>query len=404
MANKENKHAAAEQYVGYLYQSRFALYYLLDLDDDSCELFIERNDDFELLQDGTVSLASLKHRSDGTHLTDLSVDFWKSINIWIDAYNKQNKLSSNLKFLLFTTASASSDTFLNKLIGDHLSNINIVDDADSALSRTESKLILEIKKKYDRFSEEEKMDFFARVQIVDSTIRIENIAEKIQNRYLKTAFRQNRKHIYHHFLGWWESQVLDLLTGKKTTSIKGFEVTDKLASIASQYHVDDLPINFQDATPSDIVSAGLEKMMFVKQLQAIQVAPTSIQYAILDYFRACEQRSLWAREKLLIDDDLVKYENKLEEEWRRYKDALTYKLSGSASEDKLRDIGHALYNWAQFESQSLRIRTKVTEEYVRRGHFHILANEEPTPRIYWHPLFLDRIATILGGPIDGTVE
>jgi hypothetical protein len=43
---------------------------------------------------------------------------------------------------------------------------------------------------------------------------------------------------------------------------------------------------------------------------------------------------------------------------------------------------------------ALRIRERVTEPYVVRGGFHILANSRP-PRVYWHPQFLRRIGALL---------
>jgi len=44
----------------------------------------------------------------------------------------------------------------------------------------------------------------------------------------------------------------------------------------------------------------------------------------------------------------------------------------------------------------IRIRERVSEPYVVRGAFHILANERPTPRVYWHPRFLARLGQLLG--------
>jgi hypothetical protein len=38
----------------------------------------------------------------------------------------------------------------------------------------------------------------------------------------------------------------------------------------------------------------------------------------------------------------------------------------------------------------------VTEPYVTRGSFHILADTAPEPRVYWHPRFLDRVGEVLG--------
>nr|WP_143432992.1 ABC-three component system protein [Herbaspirillum camelliae] len=47
-------------------------------------------------------------------------------------------------------------------------------------------------------------------------------------------------------------------------------------------------------------------------------------------------------------------------------------------------------------SSTLRIRERVTEPYVVRGGFHILANSRPLPRVYWHPRFLSRVGQLLG--------
>src|ERR1039458_3185389 len=74
------------------------------------------------------------------------------------------------------------------------------------------------------------------------------------------------------------------------------------------------------------------------------------------------------------------------------------KLDAGSAESVLREAGQQLYQWADLESgniSSLRIRERVTEPYIVRGGFHILANIPPAPRIYWHPLFLERLRRFL---------
>jgi hypothetical protein len=46
------------------------------------------------------------------------------------------------------------------------------------------------------------------------------------------------------------------------------------------------------------------------------------------------------------------------------------------------------------------IRPLVTEPYVMRGSYHILANEEK-PRVWWHPKFLERLQVLLAVPAGG---
>jgi hypothetical protein len=119
----------------------------------------------------------------------------------------------------------------------------------------------------------------------------------------------------------------------------------------------------------------------------------------LDYYRAFEQRSAWARENLLVLGEVEEYEDRLADEWARYRDVAFERLKVDSVAEALREAGATLYNWAEFETgkiESLRIRARVTEPYVVRGSFHILADTRPEPKVYWHPRFLDRLGEALG--------
>ena len=97
--------------------------------------------------------------------------------------------------------------------------------------------------------------------------------------------------------------------------------------------------------------------------------------------------------------EVEEYEDRLADEWGRYKDVAFEKLKDDSAEEALREAGTTLYNWAEFETgkiESLRIRARVTEPYVLRGSFHILADATPEPKVFWHPRFLDRLGELLG--------
>lgn len=92
-----DQYAAGEQGLGYIYQPRFALLKLLQWPEDTSVL-IEKDDDLDFVNsDGVKTLASLKHKGDGDTLTDLSTDFWKSVRIWLDRYNRDGKTEANLR-------------------------------------------------------------------------------------------------------------------------------------------------------------------------------------------------------------------------------------------------------------------------------------------------------------------
>jgi hypothetical protein len=119
-----------------------------------------------------------------------------------------------------------------------------------------------------------------------------------------------------------------------------------------------------------------------------------VENAVLDYYRAFEQRSRWVREELLIDEELEGYERRLVDEWERIRLALQDEVDiPNLTEYELRHLGRKLLNWVE-QVADIRIRKEVTVPYVMRGSYHILADGEP-PQIWWHPQFLERLEGLL---------
>lgn len=93
---------------------------------------------------------------------------------------------------------------------------------------------------------------------------------------------------------------------------------------------------------------------------------------------------------------MEEYEDRLVEEWIRYREVIFEKIHSESEEEIFKATGKELYRWAELETRSLRIRERVTEPYVVRGAFHILANARPTPRVFWNPQFMRRLGALLG--------
>ncbi len=390
--------SAAEPALGYTYQARFALLRLLQLPEDNAVL-MEKDDDLDFVDgEGGKSLASLKHKATGDRLTDLSPDFWKSINIWLSRYKRDKRTESVLSFFLFTTSKVSEDSFLvNFLRRGPSDTSSVLTLVEAALLRSTSQLILPIKAEFDQLSRDEKLDFLSRVMIFDSSPRIEDVPEIIIDRHMRTVQRDFRRPIYEHLEGWWNNLVIELLSKIRTSEVFGHEVSDKLVSICDEYKTDNLPIDFRGAKPEGKIYPEKDPRLFVAQLREIGISIDRIQYAIYDYFRAFKQRSSWARENVLVTSEIEDYEDRLIEEWGRFRDVLFENLDIEGAESALREAGKELYRWAELDTGHLRIRARVSELYVVRGNFHILANERPSPKVYWHPRFLERLDAILTG-------
>ncbi|WP_338121653.1 ABC-three component system protein, partial [Erwinia persicina] len=247
-------------------------------------------------------------------------------------------------------------------------------------------------------SDEQKDDFLSRIIIFDGGPRIEDLPTIIKNQHMRIIRRDNRDAIFERLEGWWNNTIVDLLTGKRKEAIFGYEISDKLAAFSEEYKSDNLPITFRGKMPVGEIDAMNDPRLFVVQLREIGVSSNRIRNAILDYYRAFEQRSSWARENLLVTGEMEDYEDRLVDEWSRYKDVVFEELDENSADEVLITAGKALYQWADLESgniHSLRIRERVTEPYVVRGGFHILANSRPLPKIFWHPHFLNRVGQLL---------
>ncbi|WP_273968475.1 ABC-three component system protein [Burkholderia pseudomallei] len=397
-----DKFAAGEQGLGYIYQARLALLQLLQLPEDTA-VFLEKDDDLDFVDsEGGKSLASLKHKAVGDRLTDLSIDFWKSVRIWLVRYKHDGRSASNLRFFLFTTGTVSDSSFLKRFLPVQLSTndeaMTLAEQAEDALGRSRSELIGNIAEAFNELTLSEKEDFLARILILDSNPRIEAIPDTIRDMHMRSIRREHRNAVFERLEGWWNDAVIKQLTGGRDGGIFGYEVSDKLSALSEEYKLDNLPITFRGKAPAGEIDTENDPRTFVVQLRQIGVSSNRIRNAILDYYRAYEQRSEWARENLLVSGEIEDYEDRLVDEWSRYKDVVFEELDENSAEDVLLRAGRELYTWADQQTgnyESLRIRARVTEPYVTRGSFHILADAAPEPRVYWHPRFLDRVGHLL---------
>jgi hypothetical protein len=340
-------------------------------------------------------LASLKHKAPGDTLTDLSTDFWKSVRIWLKYYLETGRISSEVRFFLFTTATISEGSFLVQFADPSSDPEERVRAAQAALGTSRSQVITAIGGELDQLGEREREDFYSRITIIDGAVRITDIPDQI-NQHLRTVRRESREALFQRLEGWWTDQVIKILTGHRHDPIYGYEVSDKLSALAEEYRSDSLPITFRNRLPDEEIDVANDPRIFVEQLRFLELSATRIQNAIIDYYRAFEQRSSWARENLLVSGEIEEYEDRLVDEWTRYREIVFEDIDDSSEAEVCLRAGRELYRWAEMETSMLRIRERVTEPYVIRGAFHILANARPSPWVYWHPRFLQRLGELLG--------
>lgn len=397
MSPENNVFSASEPALGYFYQPRYALLQLLRLPEETV-CFIERDDDIDFAdaEEGRV-LASLKHKAPGDTLTDLSPDFWKSVRIWLDYYLKNDIATKSVSFFLFTTGRAGVGSFMERFLPRTGRVEDLAHGVSELLAGSESKTIKKTKDLLETLPKEKWPDFFRRITIFDNQERIQDIPQLIMNEKLRTVRPQSRRPVYERLEGWWNNACIDILTGQRNEPLRGAEVSEMLSSIAEQFREDNLSIDFEHAEPEEGVNPDTDERYFVRQLRSVGLRSDRIRRAIVDYYRAFEQRGLWLRENAELSGELEQYDDRLVDEWARLREIVFEELAADSPEELLQATGRELLNRLTTSDHSnLRIRPRVTATFVTMGSYHMLSNEE-TPRVHWHPRFADRIAEILHG-------
>ncbi|MHC8361998.1 ABC-three component system protein [Pseudomonas sp. LS2P72] len=401
-----DRYSAREQGLGYIFQPRFALFQALDLPEDTA-IVIEKEDDLDFEDaSGTKTLASLKHKAVGDRLNDLSVDFWKSVNIWLTRYTGNGRIESNFQFFLFTTSTVAPGSFLEFFLHgadttDALPSVWEVTQA--TLHSSESKALLKVKGLLSTLSDPEKEDFVSRITIVDDVPRIQDLPALIKGQKMRVIRPEHREAVFERLEGWWNDMIIQMLCDPDFDPITGSDVSEKLHAFSEEYRADNLPITFEDAEPEKPIEVATDNRLFVLQLRHLHLSPSRVRNAILDYYQAFEQRSAWARQRLTGAEEIEAYEQRLTNEWKRHRDIIfdeAFEMSEEdCSDSRLVAAGKKLYTWAEIEAQKLehlKIRARVTAPYVVRGSYQILANKRPHPAVYWHPRLLDHLANSTG--------
>jgi hypothetical protein len=325
------------------------------------ELVLEGLDDIVLGQDGApLDLLQTKHNSVPARLTDASPQLWKTMRIWSTHVKSGRVQVPPTTLSLITTAVAPVDSAASLLRSGQGRNCAVaLDKLKEVASESDNNELKAAFTAFGGLTPEQQLQLIEAVQVLDGSPDISDVGVQIRDRIRAAVDRQNRDALYERLEGWWFGKVVDQLRSKDPMPLAGFEVYDKLRSIAEQFGPNALPIDYLDAKP-DSVDPQTDNRMFVQQLRAIEVGIPRIEKAILDYYRAFEQRSRWAREELLIGDELESYERRLIDEWERFAAALTDEMPSTVSEPQLKRVGRQIFNWME-QTADFRVRPNVTE-------------------------------------------
>lgn len=385
--NDLNKFDATASMVGYLYQCRYALFKALvaTREQPAAEISIERFDDVAFEQNGTpFELIQTKHhlgRSGG--LGDASSDIWKTLRVWSERTTADPRSLLSTRFFLITTAQATDGSAAALLRTDGRDESSALTLLEETATTSTNQSNASAYAAFLALRSDQRLALLEAVTVLDGSPGILNMLPDIEAELHHASRNEHLPLLVERLEGWWFSQVIAVLSGQSSSTIPVIAVEAKIEELRESFRRDTLPVDFAHIGIDETILAEHDDRIFVRQLRRIEVGPKRIEWAIRDYYRAFEQRSRWARDELLVDNEIAHYEQGLVEAWEPRFEGACEDLDPIDEQGKIR-IGKALFKWAENEA-NFPLRS-VRERFLTHGSLHILANRLA---VGWHPDFRD---------------
>jgi hypothetical protein len=397
--------SAADSALGYLYQVRLALLWSLRRAKNGNDFIVslETLDDVTFESTGGTPeelLQAKHHRNREASLSNASGDLWKSLRVWFEGHASK-QIPAGTALYLLTTGAAPTDSAASFLRGEGRNVDKALQILETVTQTSESNTNAPAYKAFLAASSTARRTILDNVVVLDRAPGVLKIDDDLKAEVHWSAETKHLDAFLQRLEGWWLRRVIkQLAADPQPAGILSAELEAEMSELREQFKQDNLPIDddLLAFTLDDATHAAHEEYQFVHQLKLIDVSKKRVAAAIRDFYRAGEQRSRWLREDLLLVGHLSQYEGRLVEEWELVFEAAKDEIEATAAEAVKRKAARSVLTWA--EKTTIAIRPGVTEPFVVRGSFHMLADEKP-PRVGWHPDFHDQLAEILNP--SGTV-
>jgi hypothetical protein len=382
-------HIARPSMLGYEYQSRYALFLLLEscLKGENCKISIERLDDIDIEgANNCVSLYQLKHHiTRQANLTDKSVDFWKTIREWSNFIKSGNSIDQ-VNLLLVTTGQVSENSIAHDLLQKDRNNRKILEKL--VFIAIKGNKNSENFSSYSDFLELEpylRLKLVSAITILSEEPNMEKIDRLVKNKLALSFRSQNLQSGFETLLGWWEIEITKLLIGKRSNFISSEEIQLKLQDIRDQHNPIILIPKYENASVPENSEYTNPAKKYLQQLDLIEISSERKASAKNDFYRASCERSQWTSDKLIHLDTIESYDNRLFEEWKTRWDYMIEDLPTNPTPKELMRKGKDLYKWVELDANiSVNPHCGNFPRYLTKGSYHILSDNL---LVGWHPNF-----------------
>ncbi|PAV27076.1 hypothetical protein CF392_02780 [Tamilnaduibacter salinus] len=383
---------ASPSALGYIYQVRYALLLALQKidkveDPDDCLVSIEKIDDISFHSEGSPhELLQSKYHSSHGNLSDRSPDIWKTIRVWSEHLTSISD-TEDVTFTLITTETVAEDSLASWLSPDEaVRNVDaalaIMRDISAETSNATNKSSYQA---FQELSLTQQRKLVSSIFVLENAETIGGVRQSLKKKLRTTVEHQQIEPFLVRLEGAWFKRAIDILASSKFAAISLGELVSIIDDLRSQFLPGNLPADFDNALP-DVIDIQGDHRIFVEQLRLINAPNRAIKLAIINYYRAYEQRSRWLRENLLKPGEDGKYLARLRQEWDHHYSLYEMKANSSKESD-LAQLGRDIYASCQNEGAQ-PIRRDFQAPYVARGSYHHLADKQI---IGWHPDYEEQL-------------
>lgn len=371
--------------AGYLFQCRLALLIGLQMTSKkpNGQISIEKFDDISFDNDDVAAcLMQAKQHVVPKSLDDKSVDVWKTFRIWIGQFEEGMLSASDIRYMLITTATAAEGSAMSYLRPGATqkyrdkAKLLLAEAAKSSTNQTSAAG----REAFLALNDNEVDAFLSRVEIIDQHPNLIDVMTEIEGMLIMLS-PNHVSTLATYVEGWWLGVVGKCLIEDGSATIPIQNIIIKANEIGNMFKADTLPVDEPGLLGAKEYSVEEEENTFVKQMRMVELSENAIRRGVQDFYRAFAQRSKWARENLLLDDEASKYDAGLKDRYERKCEA-EYEANQACTESEQKKLGRQLCLWASQQSFDFR---NVVEIWITAGSFHGLADRM---EIGWHPDFV----------------
>ncbi|MGY2066193.1 ABC-three component system protein [Blastococcus sp. SYSU DS0619] len=387
-----DKHTAAGQALGYVYQVGWALLELARPGPEDAELRLENIDDVSWSDAAGNPLQALQikhHLGDGGSLGDRSSDLWRTIQVWLD--NPVLRAPDGPALVIVTTQTVPESGALARLGPQDRDPTAAVEALNAAASHSANKSTATARAAWLEQSSMIRSGIVARMTVVWRQATAAELAGQVREA-LGVGLPVGREDPFvESLLGWWWRVSVDLLAGVRT-GVTRLHLRLQLDGLREQYSSRSLPVTVgSDGLPD--TTEGHRGRVFAQQLSWVEAGEELLLLAVRDYYRAYSQAQDWVENSMVELAELTAYEHRVVDEWKMQFALVRHSLGPTPSEQELKAAGMRLYAVAMNQPASM-LRPGFTEPFFARGTHHSLADRGA---VGWHPEFAQRLNALLSG-------